>query len=222
MVEKLDWFESLWVWPMVWAVTPPSQPFSLLSTPSQPYPLPKSLLYNLLILPTAPCHNPTFDLKVRWAQFFIHSNEMTKLLACCRLGHVKEPVAVGEWCLVKLCGNSTNELLFSFHLFFFFLCSPQKNKTKNNNNKISETFNACMARQDCLNFSVILLAFESAPSKRNFHLPTVHSFPLKKTASMLEKDLLNKDMWIRQNSIKRGHSVNPEMIAESFEYGNFL
>ena len=129
MVEKLDWFESLWVWPMVWAVTPPSQPFSLLSTPSQPYPLPKSLLYNLLILPTAPCHNPTFDLKVRWAQFFIHSNEMTKLLACCRLGHVKEPVAVGEWCLVKLCGNSTNELLFSFHLFFFFFSAPPK-KTK--------------------------------------------------------------------------------------------
>ena len=38
-----------------------------------------------------------------------------------------------------------------------------------------------------LNFPVLLLAFEPAPSKTNSRSPTVHSFSLKETACVSEK-----------------------------------
>ena len=53
-----------------------------------------------------------------------------------------------------------------------------------------------------LSFSVILLAFESTPSKTNCHLPTVHSFPVKKqqkNSVCVRRCLLKKYiMWITQ------------------------
>ena len=72
----------------------------------------------------------------------------------------------------------------------------------------------------CLNFLVILHAFESALLKTNSCLPTVHSFPLKMIACVSQKNLLNKYVvQITPTCVKRRHCTEAEMNAESFEHG---
>ena len=67
-----------------------------------------------------------------------------------------------------------------------------------------------------------VLGFEPNLSKTNSHVQTVHSFPLKKTASMPEKLFLKKDvMQIMLTSVKGKHFINAEMNAESLEYDYF-
>ena len=76
--------------------------------------------------------------------------------------------------------------------------------------------------RDTSKFSVVLFAFEFALSKMNSHLPTVHSFSLKKTVYMSEKILLDRNIvQITSTSIKGRHSIHREMNAESFENSYF-
>ena len=64
--------------------------------------------------------------------------------------------------------------------------------------------------------NITLLTFESVPLKTDPHSMTAHSFPLKKTACVLGKKNVSKDI-IR----KMPTSIDAEMNTESFEYSYF-
>ena len=69
---------------------------------------------------------------------------------------------------------------------------------------------------------MVLLAFESAPSKTNSLADCTIIFT-QKARVHIGKVLKKKDIvQMMSTSIKGRHSINAEMNAESFEYGDIL